>query len=226
MRWVGTRARIESPNGSSNLTEQDDQGGDRAPDQQRNKGLKTMARKNLTLALLGIAALLISGCSGIKGGTTTGGTGGGTGGTGGGGTSVTATIGGNLTGLATGASGWTDASGNFWLFGGWGLDATATNGNGALNDLWVYVPNSVAGQPGTWTWIKGSNTGGQNGVYGDEVRPYKTYEIWTPGGPSNATRWVDNLGQLWLFGGQGYDSTSTTGNGSLNDMWRYLSYPD
>jgi hypothetical protein len=123
-----------------------------------------------------------------------------------------------------GASGWTDAGGNFWLYGGWGLDATGTNGNGALSDLWVYTPNSTAGQPGTWAWIKGSNTGAANGVYGDEVRPYKTYEIWTPGGRSNATHWVDGNGQLWLFGGAGYDSTSTTGNGYLNDMWRYLPY--
>ncbi len=123
-----------------------------------------------------------------------------------------------------GASGWTDAGGNFWLYGGWGLDSTGTNGNGALNDLWVYTPNSTAGQPGTWTWIKGSNTGAANGVYGDELRPYKTYEIWTPGGRSNATHWVDGNGQLWLFGGVGYDSTSTTGNGYLSDMWRYLPY--
>jgi len=125
-----------------------------------------------------------------------------------------------------GASGWIDAGGNFWLYGGWGLDSTGTNGNGALNDLWVYTPNSTAGQPGTWAWIKGSNTGAANGVYGDELRPYKTYEIWTPGGRSNATRWVDGNGQLWLFGGVGYDSTSTTGNGYLNDMWRYLPYKD
>ena len=125
-----------------------------------------------------------------------------------------------------GASAWTDKAGNFWLFGGWGLDSTATNGNGALNDLWVYTPNSTAGQPGTWVWVKGSNTGSQNGVYGDMTRAYKTYELWTPGGRSNATRWIDNLGQLWLFGGDGYDSTSTTGNGYLNDTWRYLPYQD
>jgi Galactose oxidase, central domain len=123
-----------------------------------------------------------------------------------------------------GASGWVDLGGNFWLLGGWGLDSTATNGNGALNDLWVYTPNSTAGQPGTWTWIKGSNTGSQNGIYGNEVRPYETYYIWTPGGRSNATHWIDGLGQLWLFGGEGYDSTGTTGNGYLNDMWRYLPY--
>lgn len=123
-----------------------------------------------------------------------------------------------------GASGWIDAGGNLWLFGGWGLDSTGTNGNGALNDLWVYTPNSTAGQPGTWAWIKGSNTGSQNGVYGNELRPYETYEIWTPGGRSNGTHWVDGNGQLWLFGGEGYDSTSTSGNGYLNDMWRYLPY--
>jgi hypothetical protein len=125
-----------------------------------------------------------------------------------------------------GASGWLDQGGNFWLFGGWGLDSTATNGNGALNDLWVYTPSTTAGQPGTWVWIKGSNTGSDNGIYGTLERPYLTYYIWTPGGRSNATHWVDNKGELWLFGGEGYDSTSTTGNGYLNDMWSYLPYKD
>ena len=125
-----------------------------------------------------------------------------------------------------GASAWTDKGGDLWLFGGWGLDSNATNGNGALNDLWVYVPSSTLGQPGTWTWVKGSNTGSQNGVYGNEVIPYLVHVIWTPGGRSNSTTWVDKNGQLWQFGGKGYDSTSTTGNGSLNDLWRYLPYPD
>ena len=123
-----------------------------------------------------------------------------------------------------GASAWIDATGNLWLYGGWGLDSTGTNGNGALDDLWVYTPNATAGQPGTWAWVKGSNTGAQNGIYGDMVIPYKTYEIYTPGGRSNATHWVDKRNQLWLFGGEGYDSTSTTGNGYLNDLWRYVPY--
>jgi len=148
-------------------------------------------------------------------------------------TSAAGTIG--LTGGTTGtlpgsrwaAAGWVDKGGDLWLFGGWGLDSTGTNGNGALNDLWVYVPNATAGQPGTWTWIKGSNTGSDNGIYGNMVIPYLTYEIWTPGGRSNATHWFDpTLDQLWLFGGEGYDSTSTTGNGYLNDLWRYLPYQD
>ncbi len=132
---------------------------------------------------------------------------------------------GTLPGSRWGAAGWTDAHGNFWLLGGWGLDSTATNGNGALNDMWVYTPNATAGEPGTWTWIKGSNTGSQNGLYGVLTRPYLTHYVWTPGGRSAATSWVDTNGQLWLFGGEGYDSTSTTGNGYLNDLWRYLPYP-
>lgn len=125
-----------------------------------------------------------------------------------------------------GASAWADAGGNFWLFGGWGLDSTGTNGNGALNDTWVYTPSATAGQPGTWVWVKGSLSGNANGNYGPETRPYLTYYIWTPGGRSNAASWVDGNGQLWLFGGEGFDATSATGNGYLNDMWRYLPYPN
>jgi Galactose oxidase, central domain len=131
---------------------------------------------------------------------------------------------GTLPGSRWGASAWVDQGGNFWLFGGWGLDSTATNGNGALNDFWVYVPNATLTQPGTWTWVKGSNTGSQNGIYGPETIPYLTYLNWIPGGRSNSTSWIDGNGQLWLFGGEGYDSTSTTGNGYLNDLWRYLPY--
>lgn len=132
---------------------------------------------------------------------------------------------GALPGSRWGSSGWIDASGNLWLFGGWGLDSTGTNGNGALNDLWSYTPNTTAGQPGTWAWVKGSNTGSQNGNYGPETIPYLTYYLWTPGGRSAGTHWVDQNQQFWLFGGEGYDSTSSTGDGYLNDMWRYLPYP-
>ena len=133
---------------------------------------------------------------------------------------------GALPGSRWGAAYWADSGGNFWLFGGWGLDSTGTNGNGALNDTWVYTPNTTAGQPGTWVWVKGSPTGNANGVYGPMTRPYLAYYIWTPGGRSNTTHWVDGQGQLWLFGGEGFDATSATGNGYLNDMWRYLPYPN
>jgi hypothetical protein len=134
-----------------------------------------------------------------------------------------------------GGAAWIDKGGTLWLFGGWGLDATATNGNGALNDLWAYTPNATVTQPGTWVWVKGANTGAENGSYDDMLRSYKTHYTDTPGGRSNATYFIQTVPasapyqpfqQFWLFGGEGYDSTSTTGNGYLNDMWRYVPYQD
>ena len=125
-----------------------------------------------------------------------------------------------------GASGWIDAGGNLWLFGGWGLDSKRTDGNGSLNDLWVYTPNATPGQLGTWAWVKGSNTGAQNGVYGtSNTYPWDTLLHLHSGRPQQRHRLgrMDS-GQFWLFGGEGYDSTSTTGNGFLNDMWRYVPY--
>ncbi len=92
-----------------------------------------------------------------------------------------------------GANGWTDHNGNLWLFGGWGQDSTGTNGNGYLNDLWAYVPSTTFGQAGTWSWVKGSNTGGQNGIYWTNTkRPYFTKVTWTPGGRRGAMSWLDN----------------------------------
>lgn len=132
---------------------------------------------------------------------------------------------GAVPGSRWGATAWTDLNGNLWLFGGWGQDSTGTNGNGFLNDLWVYTPNTTAGQPGTWVWTKGSNTGNPDGVYGSLTRPYAHYEIWEPGGRRGATHWMGLNGDLWLFGGQGYDAASTNGNGYLNDLWRYIPYP-
>jgi Galactose oxidase, central domain len=121
-----------------------------------------------------------------------------------------------------GANGWIDASGNLWLFGGWGLDSLRTDGNGSLNDLWVYTPNATPGQLGTWAWIKGSNTGAQTGVYDTvDTYPWFTLYTYTPGGRSKASSWVDGSGQFWLFGGEGYGAS---GSGFLNDMWRYVPY--
>jgi hypothetical protein len=48
----------------------------------------------------------------------------------------------NVPGGRYGAASWTDKSGAFWLFGGWGIDA---NGNqGIINDLWKYEPAAPA----------------------------------------------------------------------------------
>lgn len=48
---------------------------------------------------------------------------------------------GNEPGARYAGSGWTDVTGNFWLFGGFGCPATSSRGY--LNDLWKFSPGSV-----------------------------------------------------------------------------------
>jgi len=124
----------------------------------------------------------------------------------------------NIPGGIDAAVSWTDAQGNVWLFGGIGNDSA---GNfGYLNALWKYTPGAK-GSAGEWTWMGGSSTvpkaySGQSGVYGALGTPASTD---LPGGRFSAVSWIDGSGNLWLFGGQGYDSTGTLGD--LNDLWRY-----
>ena len=122
----------------------------------------------------------------------------------------------NIPGGRFSAVTWTDASGNLWLFSGDGFDSTGTGGY--LNDLWKYTP-SATGDTGQWTWVSGSTTvgrgGGQSGIYGTQGVTGAN----TPGGRFGASSWIDASGNLWLFGGDGYDATGTEGD--LNDLWQY-----
>jgi N-acetylneuraminic acid mutarotase len=120
----------------------------------------------------------------------------------------------NIPGGRLGAVSWTDKDGNFWLFGGGGLDSAETFG--FLNDLWEFDPSTKE-----WTWVSGSNTipafnGGQPGIYGQQGTPAATN---TPGGRSGAEGSTDANGNLWLFGGAGFDAVGT--NGNLNDLWEF-----
>lgn len=116
---------------------------------------------------------------------------------------------------------WTDKTGNLWLFGGLGYDlgsASVAGNSGYLNDLWKYNTST-----GEWAWMGGSETipcatqcTGQSGTYGTLGKPASAN---VPGARFGAAVWTDQRGDLWLFGGRGYDSTGT--NGSLNDLWRF-----
>ncbi len=117
----------------------------------------------------------------------------------------------NTPGGRYGCATWVDASGNAWLFGGFGVDDDFEYAY--LNDLWKYNPGT-----GNWTWMKGSAVGDQQGVYGTQLQPAAAN---TPGGRCNAVSWVDASGAFWLFGGVGMDSTGAEGN--LNDLWKYES---
>ncbi len=114
----------------------------------------------------------------------------------------------SVPGARQGAVSWTDASGNLWLFGGYGYDSLGTHGY--LNDLWEYNPTA-----GTWTWVSGSNVDFASGVYGTQGVP-STSNV--PGARYDAISWTDSAGNLWLFGGYGYSSGSAV---LFNDLWKF-----
>jgi N-acetylneuraminic acid mutarotase len=112
---------------------------------------------------------------------------------------------GNVPGARMGAATWLDASGDLWLFGGYGRNATTA---GHLNDLWRF--------DGTyWTWVAGSNATESYAHFGTKG---VANALNVPGGWVAGVSWRDSDGDFWLFGGFGY--TETTG-GTLNAMWKY-----
>ncbi len=117
----------------------------------------------------------------------------------------------NVPGARESAGSWTDASSNFWLFGGVGYDATGSTGY--LNDLWQFNPATSE-----WTWFGGGNGHNASGVYGTLGTAAGSN---VPGARQGASTWTDSSGNLWLFGGLGYGSTATAGY--LNDLWKYNS---
>lgn len=111
-------------------------------------------------------------------------------------------------GARDGAVSWVDDTGAFWLFGGIGYDVAG--GVGRLNDLWVLDAS------GLWTWVGGSCNSNGLADYGTEDVAAPTNQ---PGGRSQAVGWADAAGNLWLFGGQGYDDADQLGR--LNDLWKF-----
>lgn len=105
-------------------------------------------------------------------------------------------------------SSWTDALGNFWLFGGYGYDA---NGNlGSLNDLWVYDTAT-----NLWTWMGGADLINQTGIYGTKgISSINNI----PGNRNGSAAWIDLSGSLWLFSGALGSSTTNL----YNDLWKFV----
>ena len=121
----------------------------------------------------------------------------------------------NKPGARMGQSITTDNTGNVWLFGGYGFDGA---GNlGFLNDLWKFNPYSTQ-----WTWIAGDNTANAQAKYltldvtAPQSKPGSRYY------PSIAS---DASGNIWVFGGYGYDANGN--QGAMNDLWAYsVTYND
>lgn len=96
-----------------------------------------------------------------------------------------------------------------------GETCSVTNGQGTLTgNVTVAIP--CANNYGEWAWMDGSQSFNVAGVYG-------TVDVTSsgnsPGGRYYGVTWTDKQGNLWLFGGQGADSTGN--QGLLNDLWEY-----
>lgn len=68
----------------------------------------------------------------------------------------------------------------------------------------------------TWTWVSGTKLPDQAGVYGTQGTASPSN---MPGSRQCATSWRDSGGNLWLFGGDGFDSTGAQSD--LNDLWKF-----
>jgi hypothetical protein len=112
---------------------------------------------------------------------------------------------------------WISPNGNLWLFGGYGLDAN--HNVGILNDLWVWNGKN-------WTWMSGSNTINQLGVYGTKGIASSNN---IPSTRHQTMSWIDRSGNAWLFGGLGELFGATNyqfvygynNTGYYNDLWKF-----
>lgn len=116
---------------------------------------------------------------------------------------------GNTPGARTESAYWQDATGSFWLFGGYGKGGSTADG--FLNDLWRYEPSTDK-----WTWVKGSQSPGatsSTGAQGVES------QMNSPGSRAASAAWAHPSGDVYLFGGYGLDSRGI--QGCLSDLWKY-----
>ena len=119
----------------------------------------------------------------------------------------------NKPGARQGSATWTDASGNFWLFGGRGNDAVIPPTRLLLNDLWKYDLAT-----NEWTWVSGDSIAEKKGIYGTIGVADPANK---PGGRTVSVSWTDAVGNLWLFGGNGYAASGSSSLNGLNDLWKY-----
>lgn len=118
----------------------------------------------------------------------------------------------NLSGQRLQAVGWSDATGNLWMFSGMTV-GSAQFGGGLMNDLWKY--NTATNQ---FTWMKGSNLASNAmGVYGSQGFPSISN---TPGASQDACSFKDAAGNFWLYGGWGYGN-SMSATGLMSDLWKF-----
>jgi N-acetylneuraminic acid mutarotase len=115
----------------------------------------------------------------------------------------------NVPGARRAAYSWLGSEGELLLFGG---DGYSDADRGKLNDLWAFDPATLE-----WTWLAGSAAIDQAGLYGTKGTADAEN---MPGGRADGVSWRTSSGQLWLFGGGGYDWQGY--DSLLNDLWRFV----
>ena len=116
----------------------------------------------------------------------------------------------NIPGGRDGSISWIDSSGNLWLFGGYGHDASGDWGS--LNDLWKY-------DGANWTWVSGTHLKNHPGVYGTKGVAHPDN---IPVSRSDSISWIDSSGNFWLFGGEHFTKIGLNYESLyFNDLWKY-----
>jgi N-acetylneuraminic acid mutarotase len=113
----------------------------------------------------------------------------------------------NVPGARYKAAACADTHGSFWLFGGYGRDATGQASD--LNDLWKFDGAS-------WTWVSGISTVSGAPTYGTKGVASAAN---VPGARSGAVAACDAAGNLWLFGGWGVSQGGT--KYYVDDLWKF-----
>ncbi len=84
-----------------------------------------------------------------------------------------------------------------------------------LLPLLLFVAQVATAQD-QWTWISGVKAVNINRTYGTQGVAHPSNN---PGGRVGMAFWRDRQGNFWIFGGKG--NGGNTGNGVLNDLWKY-----
>ena len=104
---------------------------------------------------------------------------------------------------------YSDSDKNLWLYGGYGYDLDSKTG--FLSDLWKY--DAINNK---WSLVKGLPLINLSAIYGTIKIPSDNAK---PGGVKNGVLIENNNGNLYLFGGYGYDDSLRLGY--LNILWKY-----
>lgn len=88
----------------------------------------------------------------------------------------------------------------------------AYNGSQFSNEATAYL--TIVERPPNWVWVGGPSVAKTPGKYGS-LGVAAAGNL--PGARSDAAAWVDEFGDIWLFGGNGFGTGATAG--LLNDLW-------